>query len=193
MILPTDTQRIMLFGFSLAREPDGDIVIAVFQLREDQVPLRRRAMKLAVYANIEWLPIIAADENEIVLGKARHCLQQHYNDQTDLGHVLGCVACKLRKTSVSCGDGRVGQGMEGKSAKGETIIFIAEQKQEMRRQEKIAHFLILSNVCPSDKPLPAAKINTHMNMSHRSKLLVTLLSGVIGCSVVAYAQQETPP
>ena len=83
--------------------------------------------------------------------------------------------------------------MEGKSAKGETIIFIAEQKQEMRRQKKIAHFLILSNVCPSDKPLPAAKINTHMNMSHRSKLLVTLLSGVIGCSVVAYAQQETPP
>jgi aminopeptidase N len=36
-------------------------------------------------------------------------------------------------------------------------------------------------------------MNVIQNMSSRSKLFVTLLSGVMGCSLLAQAQQETPP
>ena len=36
-------------------------------------------------------------------------------------------------------------------------------------------------------------MNVIQHMSYRSKLMVTLFSGVIGCSLLAQAQQETPP
>src|ERR1700761_3324253 len=84
---------IMLFGKGLAGETDGNVIITVLQLREDQMSFGGRAMEFAVHANIERLPVLGVYENEIFLSKARSRLQQQYNDQTDLRHVLEYVLC----------------------------------------------------------------------------------------------------